>query len=585
MTMEANLLKQNYDLKKENESLKKEIVALKKENKTLKEELTKTRNALSFANNRIRQLEAKIEKDKLDEEERINAIVTKAVEKVTQELNKIHEKEVNELKDKISRLEKRLNTDSSNSGIPTSKDPIGKHKIQNNREKSNKSIGAQVGHEIHKLKYFKDDEITETIEHKLDRCPNCGGDLIETNVVISDIIDIEIKVTKTRNNIHNYKCSNCRKKLTANDILPRGVSYGENINSISLSLMNEANTPLNKITSFFTGITNSEVSPTEGYLVKLQKKSAKGLKQFTHDLKEKIISLDCVNWDDTVVIYGIGKSEEGYDEDDLAYLKKLEEKQNDDENKTIKKHRQGIIRFYGNDDWAYLVGHRYKDEKGIDEDVILENLSENCIVMHDHVLLNYNDKFSFKNAECNQHALRGLKANIDMFPDHLWAAQMRTLLINTNNEKKALLEEKITCFSDNKLKEIFDEYDRIISLGFNENNMVDLTYVSNKHEEFKLLNRLKNFKINHLMFATDFICNFTNNTAERGLRLVKRKIAISFMFKNVNRMKDYATILSYLETCFRHGISRYEASKRLAVGNPFTVKELEKLDEKEKNEN
>ena len=87
------------------------------------------------------------------------------------------------------------------------------------------------------------------------------------------------------------------------------------------------------------------------------------------------------------------------------------------------------------------------------------------------------------------------------------------------------------------------------------------------------------------MFATDFICNFTNNTAERGLRLVKRKIAVSFMFKNVNRMKDYATILSYLETCFRHGISRYEASKRLAAGNPFTIKELEEIDEKEKNEN
>ena len=62
-------------------------------------------------------------------------------------------------------------------------------------------------------------EITEIVEHELDRCPNCSGKLIETNVVISDIIDIEIKVTKTRNNIHNYKCLNCRKKLTANDIL------------------------------------------------------------------------------------------------------------------------------------------------------------------------------------------------------------------------------------------------------------------------------------------------------------------------------------------------------------------------------
>lgn len=45
-------------------------------------------------------------------------------------------------------------------------------------------------------------------------------------------------------------------------------------------------------------------------------------------------------------------------------------------------------------------------------------------------------------------------------------------------------------------------------------------------------------------------------------------------------MKDYAIILSYLETCYRHGISRYEASRRLVTGNPFTVEELEKSAEK-----
>ena len=46
------------------------------------------------------------------------------------------------------------------------------------------------------------------------------------------------------------------------------------------------------------------------------------------------------------------------------------------------------------------------------------------------------------------------------------------------------------------------------------------------------------------------------------------------MFKNANRMKDYATILSYLETCYRNGISRYEAAKRLVQNNPYTVEEI-----------
>ncbi len=57
------------------------------------------------------------------------------------------------------------------------------------------------------------------------------------------------------------------------------------------------------------------------------------------------------------------------------------------------------------------------------------------------------------------------------------------------------------------------------------------------------------------------------------------------MFKNANGMKDYAIILSYLEICFRYGISRYAASKRLAAGNPYTIEELKKIDEENETKN
>lgn len=45
-------------------------------------------------------------------------------------------------------------------------------------------------------------------------------------------------------------------------------------------------------------------------------------------------------------------------------------------------------------------------------------LKEDCVVMHDHVLLNYNEEYSFKNAECNEHTRRYLKDIMDMFPTH-----------------------------------------------------------------------------------------------------------------------------------------------------------------------
>lgn len=559
MNNSSTLIKQNYELRKEN-------IKLKEENATLKKEIKKLNVALSSANTKIKQLEKQHQRYIETEEDRIKKIVESAVKKATEELTKQHKKEVDDLKAKISRLEKKLNTDSSNSGIPTSKDKIGTNRVQNNREKSDKPIGAQKGHEIHKLDYFKDNEINNIVEHTLDKCPKCGGKLEEINVVKSDIIDIEIKVTKTRSNIHTYKCSCCKSKVSANDDLPRGVTYGNNIKAIGLSMMNESNTPLNKITSFISGITNNEVNLCEGYLIKLQKKSANALNNFHVDLSKKIISLKRLFWDDTVVKFGLGEPSEGYDEE-----------------KNSKKVRNGVIRFYGDNNWALLIGHRTKKETGIDADGILDNLSEDCVVMHDHVLLNYNDKYCFQNAECNEHTKRYLKGNMDMFPEHKWAKQMRDFLIGLNKEKQELINNNITCFDDEKINQIFDEYSKIIELGYIENNNVDMTYILDKKDELNLIERLDKFKENHLMFATNFSVDFTNNTSEKGLRQVKRKIAVSFMFKNSNRMKDYATILSYLETCYRNGISRYEASKRLVCGNPYTIDEITTISDKDNN--
>lgn len=535
---DINLFKQNYELRKELN--------------TVKSQLKKTSDQLSFANNKIKQLETKIEKDKLEQADLIEIIVKKAVTEVTNKLNKEHKKEVDALKNKISILEKRLNTNSGNSGIPTSKDKIGKSKVQNNREKSNNEIGGQNGHKIHKLDYFKEEEITEKVEYTLNKCPKCGGKLDDINIVINDVIDVTVKVIKRRNNIHNYKCKCCGKKVSANDTLPRAVIYGENVNSIILSMMNEGNVAINKIAKHISGISNNEINLSEGYIAKLQKNCSESLKSFCNDLKETIIKLDYVFWDDTVV--------------------KIEKDETEDKEKS--KTRNGTIRFYGNDNLALLIGHNNKNTEGIVKDGILNNLPESCVCMHDHLLLNYNSDFNYQNAECNQHALRYLKSIKDNFPNHTWQDKMRNLLSNTNNERTELIKQNINNFDNEKINNILEEYDDIIKLGYKENNSVDISFVFNKKDELNLIERLEKYKENHLLFIKDFNVAFTNNTSERGLRQCKRKLAVSFLFKNINRMKDYANIISYLETCYRNGISRYEACKRLVSGNPYSVKEI-----------
>ena len=54
-----------------------------------------------------------------------------------------------------------MDTDSSNSGTPTSKTPINKKKgIPNSRKKTENHIGGQKGHLKSKLEKFKENEMS-----------------------------------------------------------------------------------------------------------------------------------------------------------------------------------------------------------------------------------------------------------------------------------------------------------------------------------------------------------------------------------------------------------------------------------------
>ena len=531
--MESNskLIKQNFELRHKVEDLEYQNAKLSKQ---LYQAITKA-NSLENVHKRY----------VAKEQERIAKLVAEGIEENLQKIKKEYEIVINKLNNRIEELEKKLNTNSSNSNLPSSKNKIGVT-IPNNRKASGKSLGGQKGHKIHKLETFKEDEITETIEHTLEKCNECGGELKEQNIVTSDIIDFKVTITRTRNKIHNYKCLKCGKIISANKELPRGVSYGSNVNALALSLMNESNVAINKVRKHIKGITNEEIDLSEGYLVKLQKRAGEKLEGFKEELKDKITKLKIVHWDDTVV--KIQGNEKG-------------------------KIKNGIIRFYGDKKLALLIGHNSKSKEEIDEDNILNRLGKETVCVHDHVLVNYNPEYEFQNAECNVHILRYLEGVKENIHSHKWQDKMTNLLTQINEERNDLIKAQIKSFADERIKEIYDEYEKIIKLGYEENTeLVDYHFY--KEEEMKLLKRLDKYKENHLLFIKDFEVPFSNNTAELGLRQIKRKLVVSLMFKNENTMNNYAKIISYLETCYRNGKNKMEAAKRLMEGKPYTLSEL-----------
>ena len=114
----------------------------------LKDKLAKANEENSLLKFKLDKLEKDFDK-MLDE--KVNNAVNKAVAIVTEKYEKI----IAEKDKRIFELECRLNINSNNSSLPSSKDPIYKSKICNSRVKTGDKPGRKDG-----LSRFDDDEIT-----------------------------------------------------------------------------------------------------------------------------------------------------------------------------------------------------------------------------------------------------------------------------------------------------------------------------------------------------------------------------------------------------------------------------------------
>ncbi len=196
------------------------------------------------------------------------------------------------------------------------------------------------------------------------------------------------------------------------------------------------------------------------------------------------------------------------------------------------------------------------------------------MVVHDHMVYNYNDSFNFKNAECNIHPIRkgrGIKANTG----HKWPDKIAELLEGYNDKRNQLIKQKIDHFSDEELETLNAKYDEIINDGLLECN--SFVHKNAYPEEINLLTFFKEFKEELLMWTRNFSIPFTNNLCELMIRLVKSKMKISYSFKNIKTARQYADAITYTETCFNFGIDRYQSIVRLFQGNPYSLTELHEI--------
>lgn len=418
------------------------------------------------------------------------------------ELEVKHAKQINELNVKIENLEKEneklteenkilkndndrmksiLNKDSSNSSIPPSKDEKPKKKRVNLREKSNKKTGGQKGHkgatftkqDVEEL-LKKENVKRETIEH---------GKLSGKYCITKYEID-----TKTIVIVKEHKFYfNKRSEIKIPKEFVSDVHYGENFKTLCDIMVVEEVISLERIKEFVEILTGGLLKISEGSLVNWLKEKSRKCRNTIKKMKIRLKNTEILQTDLT---------------------------------ETKVSNKKGYVRNYSNDKITVYIPSKDKKIHRVKRQWILDGYTGYIVQDHDTAIYNFGIKE--KHVECNVHLRRYLKNNAEL-TKHKWSQEMDKLLLEIKKQKEEYLERKINRFTEQELEEYSQRYDEILKEGRKENRKSNSKYLGK--EEKALLNRLKKYKTNHLIFAYNFEIPF-DTCKKQGIDYFKELVNI-----------------------------------------------------------
>lgn len=462
-------------------------------------------------------------------------------EKQIHELKEEHKKEINALNSKIDKLEDEnkilkedntrmksiLNKDSTNSSIPPSKDEKTKKKKTNLREKTNKKTGGQKGH---KGATFTKKDVEELLKKEnVEKEIISHGNPNSKKCITKYEIDIKTVVT-VREHIFYY---NNRKELKIPKDFVSDVHYGEKFKTLCDIMVVEEVISLERIKQFVEILTNGLLKVSEGSLVNWLKEKSRQCKKTLKEIKIKIKNSELMHTDLT---------------------------------ETLVNSKKAYVRNYSTDKLTVYIPSKDKKIHRVKRQWML--LGYTGYIVQDHDTSLYNFGLRHKHVECNVHLRRYLKNNTEL-THHNWSVMMDKLLLEIKAKKEKYLEEYKERFTEIEIEEYSQRYDDILNLGYQENKESNSKYL--KQEELAIINRLKKYKENHLLYAKDFNVPLDNNLSERDLRPIKTKKKVSGGHRNYRGLKAYCDIRSIISTCKKQGINYFTELVNIGKGNPVTI--------------
>lgn len=173
---------------------------------------------------------------------------------------------------------------------------------------------------------------------------------------------------------------------------------------------------------------------------------------------------------------------------------------------------------------------------------------------------------------CGSHLLRELTFMVDAH-DYRWATHMKKLVQKTCQQVRASTDKRLTLTA---LANLQKHYHRILTQG--EAELPPIPAKSSgkrgriaKSDAHNLLERLNTHETAVLLFAKDSNVPFTNNRAERDLRMAKVKQKVSGCFRSEFYAHAYCRISSYIQTMQNKGYNPLLAIQIAFSGHAATL--------------
>jgi transposase len=448
------------------------------------------------------------------------------------------------LADRVARLEAAAGQDSSNSSKAPSSDRIGPRQSRAERRAAARAEGRKQGKQPGapgaNLARRQPDRI---VTHPPLCCTSCGGDLADATVVgtvTRQVIDIPpVRVTVTDHVAEKRRCGCGTVTVGQFPLAARApVCWGPEVRALAVYLLDRQHLPVERTAELLGELLDAAVST--GWLCQIQLEAAGRLTAFITGLKTRLAAEPVVCADETGTRVGTTKQ----------WVHTL------------------TTRLL-----TLLVVHPRRGVAALEDIGVLPDYAGT--IVHDG-LTTYDRMGQATHAQCGAHLIRHLKAVGETPAFTAWTTAMIALLVEANTLAQAALAAGHTNLDAVTADRIETRYTQILADAF---NLLPVgppparTYTAiwsvAQRAAWNLAVRMEVGIDQVLRYIDDTSVPFTNNLAERSLRMVKIHDKISGTFRSADGAQAFVTIRSYIQTAAAHGHNRLDVLHQLFTTGPW----------------